>query len=238
MGTPTRHDLLSPSMIAIGSTTHDRQRISRQLFLWVSSINMSEVAPPISNDERINQLTLELLLNNTHYRKYMSKAHPVEYEKQKKQCAQFELYEPQISQLVMDLIDHYASGESDVAAPTREIQTTFHAFADACMDYFSRHVDVASPCEIDDGCDESDPAAITHFSVKKRGSPVPFLSLDNLDDHPTNDIPSPPLLRRSVHDTFLFPSPEPRESSTLSHASSFAPSYTLRSYFKTEHGFI
>jgi hypothetical protein len=184
-----------------------------------------EPSAPISNDERINQLTLELLLNNTHYRKYMSKAHPAEYENRTKQLAEFELYEPQISQLIMDLTDHYACGESDMFAPTREISDAFHAFVQTCIHYYKRHADMSAhePLETTDQDTSSPP--ITHFSVKKQGSKS--LYLENIDDDEEPE-PKPPLLRRNVHDTFLFPSPD------HSRKSSFAPSYTLRSYFKTE----
>ena len=211
------------------------------------TISEPDAELPATNCDSINQLTLELLLNHTHYRKYMSKSHPNEYEKRKQKFDQFEMYEPQISQLMMELIENRSTGDMDDIAPTRDIRDAFNELVDACIDYFrNANRNIPKTHFHDDDMGE-----ITHFEVKKQHAPVPSLYLDEILNANQDECPSPPSLKRSQSEHFVFPSPikhigeishNPvapvlpirsfhRKQKTSHPTTKMPPSYTLKSFF-------
>ena len=227
---------------------YHRPKMSDPMFVDTEE---EDIPQPVSNDDSINQLTLELLLNHTHYRKYLSKANPSEYDQRKKQMELLELYEPHISQLFADLMQNTIEGDIHDVVPNQEIREAFDHFIEVSISHYqqcpweTRTKTVSLP--LDDQEDEAEKPYepyqedITHFRVKKTQPAVEPLQLDAIHEPSVIRFPSPPLLRRHTnHSTpsFAFPSPEDTSASSPyfspiqpPHRSKLTPFHTLKTYY-------
>lgn len=83
-----------------------------------------------SNNEFIDNITLELLMNKGQYNKYISKKHPEKYEKVKEFQEKLYKYKYDIIDLTKDLLEN---PEKEV---TNEVNDIFEAYAKKLIHYF------------------------------------------------------------------------------------------------------
>lgn len=83
-----------------------------------------------SNNEYIDNITLELLMNKGQYNKYLSKKHPEKYEKVKSFQEKLYKYKYDIIDLTKDLLD---DPEKEV---TNEVNEIFEAYVKKLIHFF------------------------------------------------------------------------------------------------------
>jgi hypothetical protein len=83
-----------------------------------------------SNNEFIDNITLELLMNKGQYNKYISKKHPEKYEKVKEFQEKLYKYKYDIIDLTKDLLEN---PEKEV---TKEVNDIFEAYSKKLIHYF------------------------------------------------------------------------------------------------------
>jgi hypothetical protein len=85
------------------------------------------IMPNMSN---IDEKTLELLTNQNHYKKYLSKTNPLKYAEKNNYLAKIEQYKSKIYELTAELIEH---PETQI---TNELNTSFYEYIKSLCRYF------------------------------------------------------------------------------------------------------
>ena len=80
--------------------------------------------------ERIDKLTLELLMNKTTYQKYIEKTDPVKFEEEKSFKEKVELY----SKRIMEITKAYV--ENPDKQITLDMNHAFYEYAKRCIQHF------------------------------------------------------------------------------------------------------
>jgi hypothetical protein len=86
--------------------------------------------PKNENNEYIDKLTLELLINKTHYHKYLSKSDPKKYDEYKEYKAKLRKYAVDIIDITSQLI------EDPKKMYSNDIEESFHAYVKSIIKYF------------------------------------------------------------------------------------------------------
>ena len=81
-------------------------------------------------NEYIDKLTLELLINKTHYNKYLSKSDPKKYDEYKEYKAKLRKYAIDIIDITSQLI------EDPKKMYSNDIEESFHAYVKSIIKYF------------------------------------------------------------------------------------------------------
>jgi hypothetical protein len=99
-------------------------------------------------ENRLDKLTLELLMNKRQYRKYLEKHNPDEYTKKQAEYDRFRKYKPQIALFIEELLNDYSiSGNSEHLGNT-DVQDSFHALLNSCVYFFeTRDCDNRGPAD-------------------------------------------------------------------------------------------
>jgi hypothetical protein len=149
---PTEGPTKSPSEIAINAT------------------------PPTNPNPKIDKLTLELLTNRSHYKKYLSKEQPEKYEKKQSHLSKIHKYASKIKSLMLDLL-------LDPEMPvTNDVNGSFNQFLNVCVRHFEmREIEdrgAGYKAEIDDAEFEDDEDTL-------------FGSMDEPDEPPISRFEDP-----------------------------------------------
>ena len=83
-----------------------------------------------SKNEYIDKLTLELLINKTHYHKYLSKSDPKKYDEYKEYKAKLRKYGVDIIDITSQLI------EDPKKMYSNDIEESFHSYVKSIIKYF------------------------------------------------------------------------------------------------------
>lgn len=83
-----------------------------------------------SKNEYIDKLTLELLINKTHYHKYLSKSDPKKYDEYKEYKAKLRKYAIDIMDITSQLI------EDPKKMYSNDIEESFHSYVKSIIKYF------------------------------------------------------------------------------------------------------
>jgi len=84
---------------------------------------------PKSNNENIDNLTLELLINKNRYQKYLSKKDPEKYREYQEYYSKLKLYMDEIIQLTVEMAENPKTNIS------LDISETFDKYAKSCIKY-------------------------------------------------------------------------------------------------------
>ena len=103
--------------------------------------------PPISKttskQSSIDRITMELMMNRSHYKKYLAKQDPHKYQETQEYIAKIKKYRLKITTLMSELFDD--SVKSNVSEKyTRDINDTFNEFLKTCV----KHYEI---CELETG---------------------------------------------------------------------------------------
>jgi len=110
---------------------------------------MSDTTEPIASEnvrqQQIDRMTLELLVNKSHYRKYLEKTDPTEYAKKQERYDRFDHYRGNIGALFKEMLNDYSVSGTSPHLGNADTQELFSAFVDKCIYYFeTREFDHAS----------------------------------------------------------------------------------------------
>ena len=103
--------------------------------------------PPISKttskQSSIDRITMELMMNRSHYKKYLAKQDPHKYQENQEYIAKIKKYRLKITTLMSELFDD--SVKSNISEKyTRDINDTFNEFLKTCV----KHYEI---CELETG---------------------------------------------------------------------------------------
>ena len=121
----------------------------------VSEIDETNIHEPIDNLENtvtpaeIDQLTLSLLMNKNHYRKYVSQTNPEQHEVENQRIADNRKYRSRILDLTSRLLD---SPDTQI---TTDVDQIFVAYTKRLVQYFKMQ-DIEKQNRSHNGCYESD----------------------------------------------------------------------------------
>lgn len=91
--------------------------------------------PPISKQPSIDQITMELMMNRSHYKKYLAKQDPNKYQENQEYINKIKKYKLKITNIMLELLDD--SVKSNVSEKyTRDINDTFNVFLKTCVKHF------------------------------------------------------------------------------------------------------
>lgn len=82
----------------------------------------------------IDQLTMELMMNKTHYHKYLSKQNPQKYQEAKETANKVGRYYPKIMEITETLLADFISQNSNEKY-TREVNDVFQDYIKTCVKY-------------------------------------------------------------------------------------------------------
>ena len=99
-------------------------------------ISKEELEEKEESRKRIDRMTLELLVPKSHYRKYLEKTDPAEYEKKREKYERFLKYRNRIGALTKELLNDYSVSGNSMHLGNTEIQELFAAFLDKCISFF------------------------------------------------------------------------------------------------------
>jgi hypothetical protein len=109
------------------------------------------IEPDHSRQKQIDQMTLELLVNKSQYRKYLEKTDPAEYARKQERYDRFIKYRSQIGTMFRDLLNDYSVSGSSPHLGNSDIQELFSAFVDKSVYFFeTREYDQEADQEEDD----------------------------------------------------------------------------------------
>ena len=91
---------------------------------------------PEERQSQIDQLTLELMMNKTKYRKYLEKSNSGEYEKKREGYDRFLKYKNRIRALWEDLLNDYSVSGNSPYLGNGAVQEVFDAFIEKSVDFF------------------------------------------------------------------------------------------------------
>jgi hypothetical protein len=94
------------------------------------------IEPDHSRQKQIDQMTLELLVNKSQYRKYLEKTDPAEYARKQERYDRFIKYRSQIGTMFRDLLNDYSVSGSSPHLGNSDIQELFSAFVDKSVYFF------------------------------------------------------------------------------------------------------
>jgi hypothetical protein len=115
------------------------------------------IEPDHSRQKQIDQMTLELLVNKSQYRKYLEKTDPAEYARKQERYDRFHKYRNQIGAMFRDLLNDYSVSGSSPHLGNRDIQELFSAFVDKSVYFFeTREYDQSAMPYTDEAEDEDD----------------------------------------------------------------------------------
>ena len=121
----------------------------------VSEIDETNIHEPIDNLENtvttaeIDQLTLSLLMNKNHYRKYVSQTNPEQHEVENQRISDNRKYRSRILDLTSRLLD---SPDTQI---TTDVDQIFVAYTKRLVQYFKMQ-DIEKQNRSHNGCYESD----------------------------------------------------------------------------------
>lgn len=90
--------------------------------------------PPIVNTSDL--LSLELLMNKSHYKQYLAKTNPSEHKKTQEHAAKYRKYKTKIAKLAQDYIKFYDSPAMYFNTGNSELQEIFTAFTKKAILHF------------------------------------------------------------------------------------------------------
>lgn len=82
----------------------------------------------------IDQLTMELMMNKTHYHKYLSKQNPQKYQEAKETANKVDRYSPKIMEITETLLADFIRQNSNEKY-TREVNDVFQDYIKTCVKY-------------------------------------------------------------------------------------------------------
>jgi hypothetical protein len=82
----------------------------------------------------IDQLTMELMMNKSHYHKYLSKKNPQKYQEAKETANKVDRYYPKIMEITETLLADFISQNSNEKY-TREVNDVFQDYMKTCVKY-------------------------------------------------------------------------------------------------------
>jgi hypothetical protein len=93
------------------------------------SVNEETAEPAFPSNKNVDKITLELLMNNQMYNKYLSKADPQKYEENQKFKEKLQRYKARILKMTDDLIDDPKKSINN------EIFETFSNYVNSCVKF-------------------------------------------------------------------------------------------------------
>ena len=117
--------------------------------------------PPISEmdnlrQKQIDRMTLELLVNKSHYRKYLEKTDPAEYEKKQERYDRFDKYRGRIGNMFKEMLNDYSVSGTSPHLGNVDLQELFAAFVDKSVYYFETREFEQSPVGVCDDVDDDE----------------------------------------------------------------------------------
>ena len=94
--------------------------------------NLVAEEPPLYHQGEIDRLTLELLMNKTHYQKYMSTTNPEKFAKQESFLSDLKKYRQRILNLTHELLDR---PNTQISV---QINSVFEAYMKAMIDHIKQ----------------------------------------------------------------------------------------------------
>ena len=103
---------------------------------------------PTAIQSSIDKITMELMMNRTHYKKYLLKQDPIKYKENQEYIVKIQKYENKFANLIAELLQD--SMKTNVSEKyTRDINDTFNEFLKTCIQHFEI-------CELEQGVNDSD----------------------------------------------------------------------------------
>ena len=103
---------------------------------------------PTAIQSSIDKITMELMMNRTHYKKYLLKQDPIKYKENQEYILKIQKYENKFANLMAELLQD--SIKTNVSEKyTRDINDTFNEFLKTCIQHFEI-------CELEQGVNDSD----------------------------------------------------------------------------------
>jgi hypothetical protein len=119
--------------------------------------DLPPIEPDHSRQKQIDQMTLELLVNKSQYRKYLEKTDPTEYTRKQERYDRFAQYRSRIGRMFDDLLNDYSVSGSSPHLGNTDIQELFSAFVDKSVYYFeTREFDQSSGAGAEEHDDDDD----------------------------------------------------------------------------------
>jgi len=129
--------------------------------------------------DTVDKLTLELMMNKTHYQKYLSKTDPVRYQENQEHICKIRKYRHRILELTTELLDNYMDSRP-VDKHNTEVNSACDEYIRTCMQYFEMR-DLEIQGDSRSGAVDDD----VLFDENKMNEP-----LADTNDIETEDLPS------------------------------------------------
>ena len=82
----------------------------------------------------IDKLTMEFMMNRTHYKRYLSKQDPLKFQENQEYIQKIKKYKVKIFNLMTELLDDSINPSSEKY--TRDINDSFNEYLKTCVKYF------------------------------------------------------------------------------------------------------
>ena len=138
--------------------------------------------------DTIDKLTLELMMNKTHYQKYLSKTDPVRYQENQEHVRKIRKYRYRILELTTELLDNYVDSRP-VDKHNSEVNSACDEYIRTCMQYFEmRDLEIHGDSRSGAAVDDDD----VLFDENKMNEPLADTLTDTIADslNETEDLPS------------------------------------------------
>ena len=100
-----------------------------------NTIDSSNCEQPTHSQSSIDKLTMEFMMNRTHYKKYLSMKEPVKFQENEIYIQKIKKYKMKIINIMSELVDD--STKLNVPEKyTRDINDTFQDFLKTCVKHF------------------------------------------------------------------------------------------------------
>ena len=100
----------------------------------------------VKSQPSIDQLTMELMMNKTHYHKYLSKQNPQKYQEAKETANKVSLYYPKIMEITETLLADFIQNSNEKY--TREVNDVFQDYVKTCVKYLEMRDLERDTCEL------------------------------------------------------------------------------------------
>ena len=100
----------------------------------------------VKSQPSIDQLTMELMMNKTHYHKYLSKQNPQKYQEAKETANKVSRYYPEIMEITETLLADFIQNSNEKY--TREVNDVFQDYVKTCLKYLEMRDLERDTCEL------------------------------------------------------------------------------------------